>query len=100
MELKTSSKGSKPSVSESIDIEALEGLVDEYGNSLDPDNNSIHKNLDDNSQPPLKLLPSPVKNRQIIEFQKKEYDIGDMRVFIMDSGLYQSQVNDLVCFEL
>jgi hypothetical protein len=49
----------------------------------------------------MKLLPTPIKSRSAApEFEPKEYDIGEMRVFIIDNELYKSKADDMVCFEL
>ena len=93
MELKTSSKGSKPSHPEEVDMEMLEHLVDEYGDSIDPEN-SPKKHCNETS--PLKLSPSPVK-KQACMFEPRDYNVSDMRTYVMDKSLQQ---NDLVGFEL
>lgn len=98
MELKQSSKNSKNTIEE-IDIEALEGLVDEYGDSIDPEN-THPKDSHDLSQPPNQLSVSPVISKPIPQFEKRDYEVSEMRTFIMDSKLHRSGVSDLVCFEL
>lgn len=99
MELKNSSKGSKPS-GEDIDIEALDNLIDEYGESLDPENNSPRAvEPVDNSLPAMRMV-SPVKSMGFTSFEPKDYAISELRVFIVDQGLKETKASDLICFEL
>ena len=90
MELKTSKDRATTEENFFEDEDMLDGLVDENGNSL--------------AHSPVKEI-SPVKKpisrtSKVKKFEAKEYEVNQMRVYLVDKVLLQNKSNDLISFEL